>query len=295
MNKIMLFVNLMKDRKLARAYEIAGTLSGLGYEVYIMISEENADISELKRADMSHISFISTREQIEEAGIELVMVMGGDGSIIGYCRKYRDLDIPVIGINLGTLGFLPELSLENYERLFKDLKDDKIGYSIQERNGLYVEYEGAEDERLFAVNEVTLARGLRARIIEIEVYINGIYFETITADGILVATATGSTGYSLSAGGPILLPTSTDIIITPICPHSLSGRSIVVTKDDIVTLKMVSEARVGEQKAFMTVDGQDMYPLKTNSFINIKSRNRKIKYLVFDEEVFYKKLRDKMK
>lgn len=295
MNKILLYVNLQKDKKLSKTYEIANTLISIGYKIYIMLNESEYDTFEYVRNIDEKITFLKNREDIEAKEIDLVVVIGGDGSIIGYCRNFRDIDVPVIGLNLGTFGFLTELSMGNYERIFRDYKEGKIGCTIQERSGLYIEYEGVDEKRLFAVNDVTLARGVRARIVEIEVYINGNYLDTYNADGMLVATATGSTAYNLSAGGPILFPASSDIVITPICPHSLSARSIVITKDDIVTLKMISEAREGEEKAFLTVDGQEMYPLQTDSTVNIKCRNKKIKYLLFDEEVFYRKLREKIK
>ncbi|MCQ2979301.1 MAG: NAD(+)/NADH kinase, partial [Clostridia bacterium] len=229
MNRILLYASLQKDKKLAKTYEIYDKLEEIGYQVSIMVNEEVYTDQEIGFRD--DVTYIKTRDEIEKREIELSIVVGGDGSLIGYCRKYRDLDIPIVGLNIGTLGFLPELSLANYERTFRDLKEGKIEYIIQERTGLYVECEDELDERLFAVNECTIARGFQARIIDIEIYINGIYLDTFNADGMIVGTATGSTGYSLSAGGPILLPTSTDVIITPICPHQLSARPIVVTKD----------------------------------------------------------------
>lgn len=293
MNKLLLYASLLKDVKLAKTYEIRSKLIEIGYEVSIMVNEEVYSDQEIDFRE--NVNYCKNRDDIAKSGIELVIVVGGDGSLIGYCRKFRDLDIPIVGLNIGTLGFLPELSLANYERTFRDLKEGKIDYVVQEKTGLYVECEDEFEERLFAVNECTIARGFQARIIDIEIYINGIYLDTFNADGMIVGTATGSTGYSLSAGGPILLPTSTDVILTPICPHQLSARPIVVTKDDIVTLKMVSEARGQQTRAIMTIDGQVSYPIKTDSTINIKTRNKKLKIIVFDEEVFYRKLRDKIK
>lgn len=291
MDKILLYVNANKDEKLKYTSEVADTLDSFGYEIFVMISDDSSFIEYNKKYKL-----LTTKEEIIENGIELAVCLGGDGTILGFVRKFYTIDISVIGLNIGTLGFLAELSLENYERLFREFKEGRSNYKIQERSGLYVEFEGKETRKFLALNDVVIARGARSKIIDVEVYINGIYVDVFQSDGIMISTATGSTGYNLSAGGPILLPSSTDVVLTPICPHSLRARPIVVTKDDIVTLKLVTKVDENSiNKPTITIDGQIVFDADTEASINVKGKEGRMRFFTFDEEIFFRKLRDKIR
>lgn len=289
MNKILIYTNPDKDPKLTNTYDIANTLDALGYEILIMVSNPDFEVEHRR------YKIITNKEEAIKEDIKLAMCIGGDGTVLGFARDFSNTEISIIGLNLGTLGFLTELSLANYERLFRELKEGKEMYKIEERVGLHVEYEGEETKRIFALNDVVVARGSRSKIIDIEVYINGIYVDVYQCDGMLVSTATGSTGYNLSSGGPILLPQSSDIVLSPICPHSLRARPIVVTKEDIITLKMVSEIEKNTNAPTVTVDGQISFDITTNAYINVKVKNSRVKFFVFDEEIFFRKLREKIR
>jgi len=290
MDRLLLYLNNDKNEKLQKAYEIADVLESIGYNVFLMINNKTEKTTtkykELKNMD-----------EILEKNIDLTICLGGDGNLIGYVRKFSHSKIPLVGLNLGNLGFLTELSMQNYERIFRELKEKKRNYHIQERVGIYIEYTSGSDEqkRFFAINDVSIERGARSKLLDVELYINGIFVDTYIGDGILVATATGSTAYNLSAGGPILLPTSTELVISPICSHSLRARPIVVTKDDIITLKIVSNITAKDEIPSMIVDGQNSCPLGSEAFLNVKVRNETIKFLIFDQENFFRKLREKIR
>ena len=169
---------------------------------------------------------------------ECVIVLGGDGTLIQASRELSEKAIPFIGVNIGTLGYLTDTDMSRFEETLECLlKDD---YEIDSRMMLDgCIYRG--EERIFsdmALNDVVINRNGALRIIDFDIYVNGEYLNTYSADGVIVSTATGSTAYSLSAGGPIIQPTARLIMVTPICPHSLNQRSIIFAADDEIMIEM---------------------------------------------------------
>lgn len=169
---------------------------------------------------------------------DLVIAIGGDGTILYAARLFSKHNVPIAGINIGKLGFLMHFSREEIENLINLIK--KGEYEVEKRMMIKAEvrFDSGTSYSNYALNEVAVSRGKLHRLIDIDVFVDGEFLNRYNGDGIIVSTPTGSTAYSLSASGPILLPTMENIIITPICPHTLSTRSIVLDKDSVVTLRV---------------------------------------------------------
>ncbi len=173
---------------------------------------------------------------MDPATIELVVSLGGDGSILSCLHNYPQITAPILGINLGSLGFLADIPVSG---LFPALEQVVAGnYSVQHR--LMIEGKTASGDSCFAVNEIVLHRGKNYSLVDLAIEVDGTYFNTFSADGIIIATPSGSTAYSLSAGGPILAPDLDALVITPICPHTISNRPIVIKPKQEIRIKYLN-------------------------------------------------------
>lgn len=201
--------------------------------------------------------------------VDLLVVLGGDGTLLRTVRFVSEYDIPIVGVNLGEFGFLTEVNLnEMYSALDLILKGE---YQTEKRIMLDISlYLGKETIRQESIlNDVVITRGNLSRILDLETTVNGRYLTTFRADGIIISTPTGSTAYSLSAGGPIVFPEEDSFIINPICPHTLTNRPIIIP--DGVEIKVILWTK--EQGATVTLDGQLSYTMKSgDSMIIRKSR-----------------------
>lgn len=199
--------------------------------------------------------------------IELILVLGGDGTFLNIARKYASKCIPMLGVNLGSLGFLTEVEVKDLEMAIEKIDSGK--FKVENRLMAYTQVvrNGKAVEQTRALNEVTIAKGPLARIVNFHTYVDDVFLQTYPGDGVIVSTPTGSTGYSLSAGGPIIAPNVSSMVISPICPHSLHSRSVVVSSDSKVKVKVGTT----NQQVMLTVDGQKAVELKTDDEIVIKS------------------------
>lgn len=220
-------------------------------------------------------------------GTDLVVAIGGDGTILRTARELRGT-VPILGVNLGRLGFLAEVSAEEIEEAFGEVLDGKV--RVEERTGLSAYAEG-EGEGFFAVNDVVLERGASPRMMEVRVFVEGELLGSYLADGVILATPTGSTAYSLSAGGPIVHPGLDALILTPICPHSLSVRPMVLPPDEEVVVRVRSDR--GEDMA-LTVDGQVRCRLHPEDTVRVRRAEEKVKLVAFPDRSFYSVLRTKL-
>lgn len=185
-----------------------------------------------------------------------VVVLGGDGSLLHTLANLGESPIPLLGIHAGTLGFLTGCRHDEIEELAIALKEKRIhSHSVPLLQADLIDKEGNK-RRFFALNEVTLTRSNTARLVAIEACVDGVLLNDYRADGLIVATPTGSTAYSLSAGGPIVAPQSHVFIINPICPHSLSNRAVVLSADSTITLRPSQED--SDSLVLFTVDGQEL-------------------------------------
>lgn len=222
---------------------------------------------------------------------DMVVVLGGDGTLISVARLMGDRQLPILGVNLGSLGFLTEITLDELcTSLDRCLKGD---YSVSERMMLRASVirNGEELEEKQVLNDVVINKGVLARIIDLETTVNDEYLTTFKVDGLIISTPTGSTGYSLSANGPIVHPELECLVITPICPHTLTNRPIVMASDAVITvgLKCVNEA------VFLTLDGQVGVELKCGDVIRIRKSEHRTRLINSSSKNYFEILRTKLK
>jgi NAD+ kinase len=222
---------------------------------------------------------------------DLIVVLGGDGTMISTARLTGDREVLVLGINYGSLGYLTEFRIEEmFPALEMILKGD---FEIDRRVMLDVEHWRA-DEKLTSgrvLNDVVINKAALARIIELEVELNNLYVNSFRADGLIVATPTGSTAYNLSAGGPIVYPSMNAIVLTPICPFTLTNRPIVVPDKDEIVLKLKSET----EGVMLTLDGQIGVPIKANDKVTIRKSSTNFNLVQPPNRNYFDVLRNKLK
>jgi NAD+ kinase len=222
--------------------------------------------------------------------VDLAIVVGGDGTFLRASRELACTNLPILGINLGHKGFLAEIEIDKLSYFMEKLVNGD--YRLGERMMLHTEV--IRDGRHFAssisLNDVIVSRGPFSRIIRIDTYINHDFLESYPGDGVIIASPTGSTGYSLSAGGPVINPFLNVLVITPICPHLLYQRSVIVDQNDVVSLTVATKGA----DIFLTLDGQEGFALKYNDSIHIRRADCVTKVITFEENNFYKLLHDKL-
>ena len=220
-----------------------------------------------------------------------VVVLGGDGTLLSVARLLADQTIPVLGVNIGGMGFLTEVSMEECYRFFEDIMAQR--YEVEQRMRLQTTF--SRDAQCIVdstvLNDVAINKAALARIVDLEVTIDGLPLTTYRADGLIVATATGSTAYNLSAGGPIVYPTAAIIILTPICEFSLTNRSIVLPADAHIEIKVGAKAT----DVTLTCDGQVGCELQAGDLVSVKRAVKPLLLVKSHQEDYFTILRDKLK
>lgn len=223
--------------------------------------------------------------------VDLVAVLGGDGTMLNAVLRLGDFDKPVAGINIGTLGFLTTCTDEELESFAKTIGERDFTTTVRTMLQATVYRPGKPKEAFIALNEVTLARGDTGRLVSVRASVNGELLNNYRADGLIVATPTGSTAYSLSAGGPLIEPTAGVFVVTPICPHSLSQRSLVLSDDSVIELAPENF----ESTMLFTADGRDNTHIGPQDRIEVRKSPRAF-HLVKPRAVsFYDALRQKLR
>lgn len=225
------------------------------------------------------------------ANVDLMIVLGGDGTMIATARMLGDCEVPVLGVNYGGLGYLAEFRVEELYTALESILASN--YRVDTRVMLAVELlRGAEEvTRNRVLNDVVINKSALARIIEIEAYLNGQFVNSFRADGLIVSTPTGSTAYNLSAGGPVIYPSMNAVVITPICPFTLSNRPIVVPDDAEIELYLKTE----EEEVALTLDGQVGFPLQCQDRVRIKKSKATFKLVQPMNRNYFEVLRDKLR
>lgn len=216
---------------------------------------------------------------------ECIIVLGGDGTIIQVASKAAQHDLPILGINLGTLGYLAEVERDNINPAIDKILSGE--YEIEERMML-------EAGGITSLNDIVISRNGRLRVIEYELKVNGKVLNHCLADGMIVSTPTGSTGYSLSSGGPIVEPDASLILVTPICPHTLNTRSIVLSPDDTVEIGVSGSKNAGPDEACVAYDGIQLATLNAGESVIIKRSAAVTKIVKINKESFLDVLSRKM-
>ena len=240
--------------------------------------------------------FLCNKDGIEKQknNADCVLVLGGDGTLLSVAREVAGMHVPVLGINLGTLGFLAEVELNRMDEAIERLM--KGDYLTEERMMLdaMIVHDGEETALSAALNDVTLTRCGSLQIIRYSIYVNGKFLSNMSADGVIVATPTGSTGYNMSAGGPIAEPGAQLLMLTPICAHTLNSRSIILRSDDVVEIVIGS----GNDGSKLTVeaasDGNEKMLLSTGDTLRICKSDKTTVIVKLDERNFLEALHRKM-
>lgn len=279
MRTFYIIANSDKDENLALSCEIADYLTSQGKHCVIRRKDQESTES---------------HSQLLEEEVDGILVLGGDGTLLRAARELADRRIPFLGINLGHLGYLAEIEKQNVQAALKKLIADE--YTIEDRMMLSgrVFLEGARTEQDVALNDIVINRAGNLRVVNYDIYVNDQYLNSFTADGIIVSTPTGSTGYSLSAGGPIVSPTASMLMLTPICPHTLNSRSIIFSGDDRIRIQIGESRRSGVDEACVTFDGDTCVPMKTGDYVEIQKSTEVTRILKINQVSFLEVLRNKL-
>lgn len=248
-------------------------------EVERIETETTCRIEQLDREEMA-------------ASVDLIVVLGGDGTMIATARALREREIPVLGINHGHLGYLAEFRADEMTAALDSILEGK--YRIDRRVMLDAEVlrEDSSAHQGRVLNDVVIGKSsLRARIIEIEVMMNGQLVGQIRGDGVIVSTPTGSTAYNLSAGGPIIYPSMNAVVITPICPHTLSNRPILVPDDAEIEIHLTTP----QEEVALTLDGQIAFPLQMGDRVRVRKSRTTFQIVQPPDRNYFEVLRDKLR
>lgn len=283
MQNIAVMPNIYRDEDLNATREIVDVL--IGYEKNIFMEEKFANYPVLK--EYKTIKYSDIDKMLENS--ELLVVLGGDGTILNIADKASRYDIPILGINFGNLGFLSQAE-KGDNTVFEKLFSGKYSISQNMMLSIKIKSDNGFRESFTALNDVVI-RGEYSRMIKLEVAVDGTHASSYSADGVIVSTATGSTAYSLSAGGPIVHPDIDVMILTPVCPHTLSERAMVIPSDSTVRIGVVSPKMLD---SVVTIDGKKAHILKDEEYVEVEKLNRRIKLVNLYDRNFYGLLKEKL-
>lgn len=270
---IALFPNTSKKQSKNLAIGVQEFLASHG--ISVVAEEEDAKIINAKP-----ISSVDPKE------IRFLISMGGDGTMLRLMHKYEYFDAPMLGINLGHLGFMADVPIADIYPSLQDLINGS--YKIHER--VILQGESLHGDRCFAINDIVVHRGRNPSLVEIAIHVDGMYLNTFEADGIIVATPNGSTAYSLAAGGPIISPEIEAVVITPISPHTISNRPIVLTANQEIQIQYLSDYDPVEIRA----DGITHHDLPTGDVFRITRHPKNFKLVSLLRRDYFSTLRTKL-
>lgn len=270
--KYCVAVNKNRDIDLSAANEVMDYIRKSGNEVCLYEEEEGKPFGETPK------------------DCETVVVLGGDGTMIRTANKFLDQNVRFYGINIGNLGFLTDVEKENFKdglsKVFSgEFKEEERMMLDVLCNGTYVDT---------VLNEVVICRKGSLKMLNLAIYVNGEWIDSIMGDGLIVSTPTGSTGYSLSAGGAVVHPEAKIILITPICPHSLASRPFVLSAEDEISIEFFESSRTLETEAMANLDGRVEKKLVPGDRVTIKHSEYKTKLIKTDKSSFFERVRKKL-
>jgi NAD+ kinase len=224
--------------------------------------------------------------QVDLKNIQFLVSMGGDGTILRLVHKYEELDAAIVGINLGHLGFMADIPIPD---IYPSLQDLIHGaYKVEDR--VMIQGTGPRGEKCFAVNDIVVHRARNPSLVELAIHVDGTYLNTFEADGVIIATPNGSTAYSLAAGGPILSPNLDALVLTPISPHTISNRPIVLTANHEIQIQYLSEYDPVEVRA----DGLTLHALHTGEVFRLQRSHKSFKLVSLLRRDYFSTLRTKL-
>ena len=282
MNRFCIIVNSEKDTNYQTAREIANFIESKGKTCFLTTHLGN--------------EAAGTFTDVEDIPIdtECAIVLGGDGTILHAAKDLLHLDIPILGVNMGTVGYLAEIETQNMKSALEKVFQDEC--KVEKRLMLYGRMSWKEKSSIedHALNDIVLSRGGQCRLIVIHLYINDFLIDTYVADGLIVSTPTGSTGYNLSAGGPVMKPGINALVVTPICPHSLNKRSLVISSEDKIRLEIGQRKESMQDEAIVYFDGCEEGHLKSGDVIEIKRADECTKIIKVTEDSYFDILKNKL-
>lgn len=288
MKHFLIYTNQHKDQQLETTRRICSYLESRGQRATVRTNE--GDWKERIVKDTDDIP-----EDIPK-DIDCMIVLGGDGTVLQAARETKKLHIPIIGVNLGTLGYMTEIEPANLEEaLDRLIAGDYEQESRMMLNGKAQLADGNTEEG-WALNDIVITRSGSLQIIQFNIYVNGQFLNGYKADGMIVTTPTGSTGYNLSAGGPLVEPKARLIVLTPICPHSLNQRSIILSSEDVIEIEIPKGREGRVQTVEASFDGTHVIPLCTGDRIRIVQSEKTTEFIQLNRvsflEVLHKKMSD---
>ena len=284
--KVAIFGQSYQDDALHYVAELIDELKNESAEIFIEEGFNKLLSSSLKIENSN--TFTETAGL--DASFDMFISFGGDGTILRAVTYVRDLGIPIVGVNTGRLGFLSTFKKEDVRKVVREFVAG--AYTILERSlvAVHADFDIPEFGDLnFALNEVTVSRKDTTSMITVETHLNGEYLTSYWADGLIIATPTGSTGYSLSCGGPVITPTAQSLVITPIAPHNLNARPLVISDDTVIRLKVLGR----EEHHLVSLDSR-LATLENGKELVVKRAGFNIKMIEYTSESFLKTLRNKL-
>ena len=275
MKRFCIISNSIKDTRLKVAYRVNACLTTLGAVSKVFDLVEN--------------------EPVVPQDTEAILVIGGDGTLLSVAKKTMHLKLPMLGINLGAIGYLTEVEISEIEIALKRLIAND--FSIEERMmiaGRRLEADGRSAETSYALNDVVISRRGDIQVISYRVYVNNKFLTEQRADGIIVSTPTGSTGYNLSAGGPIVKPDSRLLVLTPICPHTLNTRSIILSAEDVVKIELLPTYSQKKVEAGFFIDGASIGVLGPEDIVVVSGTDRVTRIIKLSDDGFLEVLQHKL-
>jgi NAD+ kinase len=275
----MRVIALFPNEKKKHSFELAQQICRFFKERKIAVVAEEEKASQIGAEPLS---------SVDPKTIDLLISMGGDGTLLRMTHHFAWIDAPILGINLGHLGFMADIPLSD---LFESLNDLLKGsYTVDERVVLKATSTRSSHPVLHAVNDIVLHRAKNYSLVELVVHVDGVYINTFVADGLVVSTPTGSTAYSLAAGGPILFPTLEAVVLTPICPHTISNRPVVLSSNSTISIQYTSPYDEMDARA----DGLNAFSLASQEMITIEKASRKFKLVNLHRHEYFSTLRKKL-
>ncbi|MFW5933133.1 MAG: NAD(+)/NADH kinase [Actinomycetota bacterium] len=269
--KIGLVVHHGREASIDAAVDAARQLRDLG--VATVVADPDGDEAIEHDSELAAVAEVVEQDRFTE-GLDLAMSFGGDGTFLRAAHLCREADVPILGVNLGRLGFLAEVELDDLGPAVRAVVDG--GFSVEERPTLEILIEppdGRAATSRWALNEVAIEKTARQRLLHVDVSVDGTLFAKVPADALIVATATGSTAYALSAGGPIVSPRVEATLVVPVAPHTLFDRTVVAAPDEVVRVELVPD----QAPALISPDGREPVELDPGGTVTVRGGGRPVR------------------
>ena len=281
--KIVVSPNPYRDKQFKHARQACQILKEAGAEVSLCLPFDVDRSFEIP----SDLRFREIQKEIRTA--DMLICFGGDGTILHSSKIATEHGLPILGVNIGTMGFIAELEASEMELLRKIPQGD---YTVEPRTMLDVSVVSGK-QTLFhetALNDAVVTKGAIARVVQVSVYFDNVEATSFSGDGVIIATPTGSTAYSMSAGGPIVEPLAKNLIISPICAHAMLAKTIVVSPERVISIKI---GKIGRHNAYLSVDGGRAFRLNTGDVITTKASQKVTKLVRLKQTSFFEILNKK--